>query len=47
MQTALRIEQIRLAYAMDEKTKEIIRNSIKELARDLLRRYRKEINVNP
>jgi hypothetical protein len=47
VQTALRIEQIRLQYALSESDKENIKKSIKELAQDLLVRYRKEIDVNP
>jgi hypothetical protein len=47
VQTALRIEQIRLQYALSESDKETIKKSIKELAQDLLVRYRKEIDVNP
>jgi len=47
VQTALRIEQIRLQYALSESDKETIKKSIKELAQDLLVRYRKEIDANP
>jgi len=47
VQNALRIEQIRLQYALSESDKETIKKSIKELAQDLLVRYRKEIDANP
>ena len=47
VQTALRIEQIRLQYALSESDKETIKKSIKELAQDLLVRYQKEIDANP
>jgi|APGre2960657373_1045057.scaffolds.fasta_scaffold09319_7 hypothetical protein len=47
VQTALRIEQIRLQYALSESDKETIKKSIKELAQDLLVRYKKEIDANP
>lgn len=40
LQIALRVEQIRLRYATSEEVRETIRNSIKELANELLNRWR-------
>jgi len=42
VQTALRIEQIRLQYALSESDKENIKNSIKELCAELLYRWKNE-----
>ena len=42
LQTALRIEQIRLVYALSESDKETIKDSIKELCCELLIRWKNE-----
>lgn len=48
VQTALRIEQIRLQYALSESDKETIKKSIKELCAELLYRWKNELqNLSP
>jgi hypothetical protein len=42
VQNALRIEQIRLQYALSESDKETIKKSIKELCAELLIRWKNE-----
>jgi hypothetical protein len=42
VQTALRIEQIRLSYSANNRMKEAIKQSIRELSHELLVRWKKE-----